>query len=551
MGIGSIISLFGGLGAFLFGMHYMGEGLNLAAGSKMKDLLEKLTRKPIMGFLIGTVVTVVIQSSSATTVMVMGLINAGIMDLAQATGGIMGAHIGTTITSILIAMDISALAPLCIAIGALMLLYAKRKRTKYIGQVILGFGLLFQGLKTMSSAMSPLKDSPVFQKFIMNATNPILGFVVGVLLCAILQSSSASVGILQALAMQGLMPLRFAAFLVCGINVGSSTPPLLSALNAKNNAKRAAFIYLIYNLVGAVIFMPIVMITPLTNLLENTIAAPALQVSAFHILFKVVTALVLLPLTNQVVKLTYSFIPKQAHESAFRLEYIDKNLVGNPNVTILQVSKEIGRMVDLIRDSFKTAIDGLATGDLSADGKIRDNEEVLDFLTGEISSYLMQANNRRLPYNVAHFMGSCFQAINDLEQIGDHCVKIWVQNEKNVDAKISYSDQAIQELHTIYGECSQLLEEVMPHFLNRTMTEDLYRDIRSKETDIIRDANIAEAGHLKRVHDGDCTFEQGLTFIEALNSINRIANHLSSIAEVGHDEDSRLLAESTMSGYLV
>jgi phosphate:Na+ symporter len=252
-----------------------------------------------------------------------------------------------------------------------------------------------------------------------------------------------------------------------------------------------------------------------------------------------------------VVKLTYSFIPKQAHESAFRLEYIDKNLVGNPNVTILQVSKEIGRMVDLIRDSFKTAVDGLATGDLSADTKIRDNEEVLDFLTGEISNYLMQANNRRLPYNVAHFMGSCFQAINDLEQIGDHCVKIWVQNEKNVDAKISYSDQALQELNKIAGECSQLLEQVMPHFLNRTMTEDLYRDIRSKETDIIRDANIAEAGHLKRVHDGDCTFEQGLTFIEALNSINRIANHLSSIAGVGHDEDSRLLAESTMSGYLV
>jgi phosphate:Na+ symporter len=473
------------------------------------------------------------------------------MDLAQATGVIMGANIGTTITSILIAMDISALAPLCIAIGALMLLYAKRKRTKYIGQVILGFGLLFQGLKTMSSAMSPLKDSPVFQKFIMNATNPILGFVVGVLLCAILQSSSASVGILQALAMQGLMPLRFAAFLVCGINVGSSTPPLLSALNAKNNAKRAAFIYLIYNLVGAVIFMPIVMITPLTNLLENTIAAPALQVSAFHILFKVVTALVLLPLTNQVVKLTYSFIPKQAHESAFRLEYIDKNLVGNPNVTILQVSKEIGRMVDLIRDSFKTAIDGLATGDLSADGKIRDNEEVLDFLTGEISSYLMQANNRRLPYNVAHYMGSCFQAINDLEQIGDHCVKFWVQNEKNVDAKISYSEQAINELIHIADECSRLLDEVMPHFLDRTLTEDMYRDIRSKETDIVRDANIAEAGHMKRVHEGECTFEQGLTFIEAINSINRIANHLSSIAEVGHDEDSRLLAESTMSGYLV
>ncbi|MBQ3973742.1 MAG: Na/Pi cotransporter family protein, partial [Lachnospiraceae bacterium] len=227
MGIDNIISLMGGLGAFLFGMHYMGAGLNLAAGSKMKDLLEKLTRKPIMGFLIGTLVTVVIQSSSATTVMVMGFINAGIMDLAQATGVIFGANIGTTITSILIAMDISALAPLCIAVGAVMMLYAKRKKTKYIGQVILGFGLLFQGLHTMSGSMSPLKDSPAFQNFVLHATNPLLGFAVGVLLCAVLQSSSASVGILQALAMQGLMPLQFAAFLVCGINVGSSTPPLL------------------------------------------------------------------------------------------------------------------------------------------------------------------------------------------------------------------------------------------------------------------------------------------------------------------------------------
>ena len=163
----------------------------------------------------------------------------------------------------------------------------------------------------------------------------------------------------------------------------------------------------------------------------------------------------------------------------------------------------------------------------------------------------MQAINRRLPYHVAHYMGSCFQAINDLEQIGDHCVKIWVQNEKNVDAKISYSEQAINELIHIADECSRLLDEVMPHFLDRTLTEDMYRDIRSKETDIVRDANIAEAGHMKRVHEGECTFEQGLTFIEAINSINRIANHLSSIAEVGHDEDSRLLAESTMSGYLV
>ena len=551
MGIDNVISLMGGLGAFLFGMHYMGAGLNLAAGSKMKDLLEKLTRKPIMGFLIGTLVTVVIQSSSATTVMVMGFINAGIMDLAQATGVIFGANIGTTITSILIALDISALAPICIAAGAVMMLYAKRKRTKYIGQVILGFGLLFQGLHTMSGSMSPLKDSPAFQNFILHATNPILGFVVGVLLCAVLQSSSASVGILQALAMQGLMPLRFAAFLVCGINVGSSTPPLLSALNARNNAKRAAFIYLIYNLTGAVICMPLILLTPITSFLEGAISAPALQVSSFHIFFKVITAAVLLPLTGQVVKLTYRFIPKQAHESAFRLEYIDKNLMGNPNVTAVQVSKEIGRMVDLIRESLESAIDGLARGDLSAGTRIRDNEEVLDYLTSEISAFLMQANNRRLPYNVASYMGSCFKAINDLEQIGDHCVKIWEQNEKNVDAKIRYTDEAVAELGQISGQVYSLLDEVVPHFLDRSLTEGLYRDIRNKETDIVRATSMAQAGHMQRVKDGTCTFEQGLTFIEALNSINRIANHLVSIAEVGHDEDSSMQNESTIPGYLV
>jgi len=211
MGISNIISLFGSLGLFLFGMKYMGDGLELAAGPKMKDLLETLTRNRVMGFLLGALVTIVIQSSSATTVMVMGFINAGIMDLAQATGVILGANIGTTVTSVLIALDVSGIAPFCICLGAVLMLYTKKKRTGYVGQVILGFGLLFQGLSSMSAAMSPLKDSPAFLNFIANATNPVIGFVVGVILCAILQSSSAAVGVIQALALQGLMPLHFAS----------------------------------------------------------------------------------------------------------------------------------------------------------------------------------------------------------------------------------------------------------------------------------------------------------------------------------------------------
>ena len=255
MGLNNILSLCGGLGLFLFGMNFMSQGLELAAGPKLNNLLEKLTRNPVMGFLLGVFVTACVQSSSATTVMCMGFLNAGIMDLIQAAGVILGANVGTTMTSILIALDISWLAPVCIFVGALMQMFCKKNLQKYIGQVILGFGILFQGLHTMSSSMSGLKDIPEFQQFIASATNPILGVMVGILLCAVIQSSSAAVGVLQALAMQGLMPMYFAAFLICGINVGSSVTPFLSAIGAKNNTKRAAIIYCTYNVIGAILFV--------------------------------------------------------------------------------------------------------------------------------------------------------------------------------------------------------------------------------------------------------------------------------------------------------
>ena len=433
MGINSIIALLGGLGAFLFGMKYMGEGLELAAGPKMKELLEKLTRNRIMGFLLGALVTVVIQSSSATTVMVMGFINAEIMDLAQATGVIFGANIGTTITSILIALDVSGIAPICICIGAVMLLYAKKKRNRYIGQVVLGFGILFQGLHTMSQAMSPLKDSPGFQEFILNAKNPLLGFVVGVILCAVIQSSSAAVGVLQALAMQGLMPLYFAAFVVCGINVGSSTPPLLSALNAKNNAKRAACIYLIFNIVGAILFIPLTILFPITQMIERVIPDPVFQIAVYHIIFKVVTGVILLPLVNVVVKWTYRIIPKQAHESAFRFEYIDPNMVGSPAVLSLQVGREVERMCDMVRKNVSDAAEGLIQNDIMSANVIREREQVIDYLASEITDYLTKVNALQLPQSVSNYMGCVFHVINDLEQIGDPAIKILVQTEKWVD----------------------------------------------------------------------------------------------------------------------
>ena len=532
MGINSIIMLLGGLGLFLFGMKYMGEGLELAAGPKMKDLLEKLTRNRVMGFLLGALVTVVIQSSSATTVMVMGFINAEIMDLAQATGVIFGANIGTTITSVLIALDVSGIAPVCICLGAAMLLYAKRKRKRYIGQVILGFGLLFQGLHTMSGAMSPLKDFAPFQDFIMNAKNPLLGFAVGVVLCAVIQSSSAAVGVLQALAMQGLMPLYFASFIICGINVGSSAPPLLSALNAKNNAKRAANIYLIFNIVGAVLFIPISMFTPLTGLIESHIPSATFQISVYHILFKVVTGLILLPMVNLVVKWTYRIVPKQAHESAFRLEYIDSNMTaGSPSVITLQVGKEVERMAGLVRNNLSMASEGLLAQDLSEAGTIRDTEQIVDYLASEITAYLTKINALQLPARVSQYMGCAFHVINDLEQIGDHAVKIMEQNEKCIEGGLAYSEAAREELREIYEMDLALLDGTMRLFRERSMTPEEWLQLRKKERRIIKKASRAQTNHMERLKRKECSFAQGLTFVEALNSYLRIVNHTVNIEE--------------------
>ena len=536
MGINSIIALLGGLGAFLFGMKYMGEGLELAAGPKMKELLEKLTRNRIMGFLLGALVTIVIQSSSATTVMVMGFINAEIMDLAQATGVIFGANIGTTITSILIALDVSGIAPICICVGAVMLLYSKKKRNRYVGQVILGFGILFQGLHTMSQAMSPLKDSQAFQEFILNAKNPLLGFVVGVILCAVIQSSSAAVGVLQALAMQGLMPLYFAAFVICGINVGSSTPPLLSALNAKNNAKRAACIYLIFNIVGAILFIPLTILFPITQLIEQMIPDPVFQIAVYHIIFKVVTGVILLPLVNVVVKWTYRIIPKQAHESAFRFEYIDPNMVGSPAVLSLQVGREVERMCDMVRKNVSDAAEGLIQNDIMSANVIREREQVIDYLASEITDYLTKVNALQLPQSVSNYMGCVFHVINDLEQIGDHAIKILVQTEKCVEMGQAYSQAAQDELRQIYQMDMDLLDKTMKLFRGQRPTPESWLDMKLQERTIMKLAVKAQSNHMERLQEKTCTFEQGLTFIESLNSLMRIVNHVMNIAEASGSE---------------
>ena len=287
MSILNIVNLLGGLGLFLFGMNYMSDGINQVAGKRMKDLLEKLTRNRLKGFLLGVFVTSIIQSSSATTVMLMGFLNAGIMDLAQATGVILGAHIGTTITAVLIALDVSVISTACIFIGSVLVIFGRKQNKVYTGEIILGFGLLFFGLKYMSGdqAMGVLKSSAAFKAFITSANNPFVGLAVGTIMCAILQSSSASIGVLQVLALQGLMPMKFAIYMIIGVNVGSAMPLFLSSIGAKTNAKRAALVYFIFDVVGMLIFTPIAFFTPYTSFITSLSSNGSVQVAIGHIIF--------------------------------------------------------------------------------------------------------------------------------------------------------------------------------------------------------------------------------------------------------------------------
>ena len=531
MSFTNIISLLGGLGAFLFGMKYMGDGLEMAAGSKMKDLLEKLTRNRILGFLLGVFVTVVIQSSSATTVMVMGFINAGIMDLAQATGVIFGANIGTTITSVLIALDVSGIAPFCIFIGAFLMLYSKKKQTKHIGQVILGFGLLFQGLHTMSGAMKPLKDVIWFQEFIMNAKSPLLGLLVGAALCAVIQSSSAAVGILQALAMQGLMPLYFASFLVCGINIGSAMPTILASMNARNNAKRASMIYLINNLVGAVIMTIVTLALPYTQFIEGLIPDPMFQVSLVHIIFKVVSAAVLLPLTNQVVKLTYLMVPKQKHEDACRLEFIDVNLVGSPSVTLLQIRNEVERMAGLVRTNLQLSMQALLSGKVADAKQIEDNEAVIDYLTDAISDFLVKLNVREMSDRDAQYVNRVFQTLSDLERIGDYAEQLLHLTERQEEKQVSYSAAAMQELTVINDNAIQLFDKAVAAFYRQNISLDELKRMAKTQRNIRKLTSQSQLNHMERLRSGECGVEAGILFGEILNSLSRVGGHAINIAE--------------------
>ncbi len=535
MGISNIISLLGGLGLFLFGMKYMSDGLNQVAGNKMRLLLEKLTRNRFKGFLLGVLVTAVIQSSSATTVMLMGFLNAGIMDLAQATGVIIGANIGTTITAVLIAIDVSAIAPFCIFIGTVMALFSKKQTQKFIGQIILGFGVLFFGLKYMSGpeAMGVLKTSAAFQTFITKANNPFLGLLIGFIMCSVLQSSSASIGVLQALAMTSasLMPMKFAIYLIIGINVGSAMPLFLSAIGAKTNAKRAAVIYFIFDFVGMLIFTPIALIFPqyaewITTLSDNG----SVQVAIAHIIFKVVTAFVMLPFIKWVVKLSEVIIKPKEHDTRLRFEFIDKKISENPISTALQIGSEVERMARLVRHNFVIACEGFLVMDNSKQRELEENEELINWLNHNISDFMITVTSKEITGDVSEYIGKLFHVITDLERIGDHAENIMRRVTTAKEENYEFSDRGIAEFKEIYEVDLELLDRALGAFTNKHLTDAEEHQLHYLEDTIDYLTLQAQDNHVQRLREKKCHTSSGVIFTKALQDLERVGDHSYNIA---------------------
>ena len=533
MGISNIINLIGGLGLFLFGMRHMSDGLNQVAGNKMKVLLEKLTRNRFKGFLLGVLVTAVIQSSSATTVMLMGFLNAGIMDLAQATGVIIGANIGTTVTAILIAIDVSAIAPICIIIGVVMSMFCKKQTQKYIGQIILGFGILFFGLKYMSgdSAMGALKDSEAFQSFITSANNPFLGLVIGIIMCSVLQSSSAAIGVLQVLALQGLMPLNFAIYLIIGVNVGSATPLFLSSIGAKTNAKRAAWIYFIFDFVGMLIFTPVALLIPqytqwITTLSDNG----SVQVATAHIIFKIVTAVFLLPFVPVIVKISEKIVKTKELESTHRFTYIDKKVIDNSFISVLQIGREVERMAKLVRENFVIASEGFLHSDTSNERTIKDNEELINWLNHNITDFMVTVTSQELRGDVSEYIGKLFHVISDLERIGDHAVNILERTEYAIENELGFTEQGLKEFDKIYQTDLELFDRAIGAFVNKKLPDEEEHQLHFLEDEIDALTLQAQDNHVERLRQKKCHTASGVVYTKLLQDLERVGDHSYNIA---------------------
>ena len=538
MDITHLLQLLGGLGLFLFGMKLMGEGLELVAGSRLKALLEKITSNPILGVLVGVLVTGAIQSSSATTVMVVGFLNAGLLKLEQAVYIIMGANIGTTVTSFLIGLKISYLAPVAVFAGMVLLMMFKKKMLQHIGMVIIGFGVLFTGMEGMSGAMEPLKDMPAFVSLMGRFSNPVLGILAGALLTAVIQSSSASVGIIQALAASGAVNLGGVIFILFGQNIGTCATAMLASIGTNRAGKRAAMIHLLFNVIGTLIFIPICMFLPYVSVIEQVAADPKMQISLAHIGFNIVTTLLMLPFAKLLVRLAARLVPgKDSEYEEMRLHFLDERILTTPPIAVAQVLKEVGRMATIARGNFVLSMETFFHPNAEKNKQIEQNEKVLNFLNHNITSYLVKIHALDLVEADSRMVGSLFHVVNDLERVGDHAENILEYSERLGSVPPPFSKEAIGEMEDMQRRVLRIVDESIEFFLNNEKDRELSGSIVEQEEEIDDLVVSLRNHHVERLNRLECSPETGMIYIDILTDLERVSDHATNIMYAAFDAD--------------
>lgn len=535
MSVANILSMAGGLGLFLFGIRTMGDGLENAAGAKLKRMLEVLTGNRFLAVLVGFVVTAIIQSSTATTVMVVGFVNAGMMSLAQAVGVIMGANIGTTVTSLLIALNFSSVAAAAVLVGVILMLASKKTVVKNLGAIFTGFGLLFLGIDMMSDSMAPLRESAGFMNFIVTVSEsplrPLFGIILGIVMTAVLQSSSASVGVLQTLAMQGLVPLKFSVFVLFGQNIGTCLTALFSTVGAKKNSKRAAVIHLLFNLIGTGIFILIALLTPYVEWIEKLSPDPMAQIAISHIVFNIVSTVVMFPFAKVLVKLSCLLVPgKDDSESEMHCKFIDDRLLNTPPFAVMQVSKEVARMAKLARDNFETSAHALINRSDKDLDKVMENEEIINYLNHHITSYLVKLNALDITDSDSDYIARVFHAINDIERVGDHAINLAEAAQHNIGEGLKFSDPAREELNQLCGSVVTLLERSMAAFDNQSLSDNEAKKLSDLEEHIDDLTLECQDSHIFRLNRKECNTEAGMLYLNTITDFERVGDHAINIA---------------------
>lgn len=549
--ISSLFSFIGGLGMFLYGMNIMADGMQKTAGSKMSQFLGMLTNNRLMAVLLGALITAIIQSSGATTVMVVGFVSAGVLNLTQAVGVIMGANIGTTITAWIVSMnqlgDAFAVfqpaffAPLLIGIGAIFMLFGKKQRMKTAGEILVGLGLLFIGLDFMSSSISPYTDAPVFSgAFRLLGSNPLLGMIIGALVTALLQSSSASVGILQTLAMNGVVTTNAAIFITLGQNIGSCVTAMISSIGGSRTAKRAAVIHLTFNVMGAVIFG---VISFILFSLHPVLAAhniTSVQISIFHTIFNLTNTALLFPFANQLVKLSGVFVPEDKKEPAVTdeesetMKHLDERIFESPAFAVETAAMEVVHMGQITMENVRRAMDAVLTKNANEVEDVYKTEQTINNMEKMLTEYLVKVNNLSLTERQKLVVNDLFYSINDIERVGDHAENLAEQAEYMVQHNISFSETGESDLHVI---CETAFNS-FKHSINARQKGDMddVRKVSQYEDEVDTLEEELREKHIERLSAGKCDPSAGVVFLDLISNLERISDHAYNLAGYVKDE---------------